>query len=192
MDRKDKKKLCCGVFILLILEIPDLVLDWDFYVEIVRTDQKVIQDNQALKLSILVFCCIASFAFVLEFINLLRNIFSSSLFFFPAVFSLITTLCEDLPQIILALYVAIIEDEHVHTNLQYAKAGFSIFEAFVRNALLIWYIFRKNQKAKVKPDDQELQDSTKAKVCVPAVTLTVGLTIMICATFIMLQLTGTI
>ena len=171
MNSKDAKKICCGIFTLIFLEIPDLVLDIDFCVEIFKTTQPQIKDSN-LRWAILLFCIFGFLFFIAEMYFLVRNLRKEVKYFLPGIFSLLGTILEDIPQIILALYVAIIEDKKV-ADVQYWKAAFAIVEASVRNIILVVYICRKYNSYK---------DVPKAKIVIAITQLFIGVAIL-CISF---------
>lgn len=93
----------------LLLEIADLILDWDFYVEVSKTD--LIGDK--VRYSILGFAIFGSILFLCTIITKFIGICDSDdddqdeeNGGCAVTLSLMSTLLEDLPQIILALIVA--------------------------------------------------------------------------------------
>ncbi|VDI66682.1 Hypothetical predicted protein [Mytilus galloprovincialis] len=127
----------CGIIFLLALEITDLVLDWDFYVEVVNTTQEPINTAKKLHTAILVFAifgtcaCVASI--LVKIVCVLRK--KDDTFF--VILSLISTWFEDFPQIILAMIVAFKSSELID-NVQVIKAGYAIVEAVILILRSMW------------------------------------------------------
>ncbi|KAK3105310.1 hypothetical protein FSP39_022235 [Pinctada imbricata] len=139
------KKICQALILIIILEVPDLVLDWDFYYEVMQSEQPEIRNATEAQRGILAFSIIGSLTFTIETMNLILVMCCDGCtYFLPGSFSLFSTLVEDIPQMALALYIAIIEETTI-TNVQFGKATFAVFEAFVRFAILIYYINKKNK-----------------------------------------------
>ena len=178
MCSKDEKKLFFGILVLVFLEIPDLVLDVDFCVQIYKTEQPQIKNNSSLWVASVFFCSIGFVTFAVELINLLCNCCRRDKYFLPGIFSLASTLAEDVPQIVIAMYVAFVEEKRI-TNVQYGKAGFAIFEALVRNIILILYIRGKNSSSK---------RTKRGKMCVAVTQLVIGVCIFICSIIIIVKL----
>ncbi|KAK3104439.1 hypothetical protein FSP39_002065 [Pinctada imbricata] len=178
---KMHKKIGYAVILLLILEVPDLALDWDFYVEVMNSNQTDIKNATEAQISILAFFIVGSVTFTIETVNLFLLIFCDGCtYFLPGCFSLLSTLIEDIPQMALALYIAIIEETTI-TNVQFGKAGFAVFEVFLRTAILIYYIHKKNQRLEKGIMFDTLIDSIKEKKWVAVVQLTFSIIILSCS-----------
>lgn len=128
----------CLFILTLILEVADLILDWDFYIEISGTD-KIEND---IKHSILGFAIFGTILFMCTFIYKFYGICNSNDYErieengkCASVLSLMSTLFEDFPQIILALYVAF-NTEDLLSPVQIAKACYGIIEPTIQ---LIFY-----------------------------------------------------
>lgn len=127
---------CCKVFrflFTLALELIDLVLDWEFYYEISKSDEV----NYEVQSFIFAFAFVGSFLFLLIVANKVElfccnengdeeeeNACSVGL-------SLLSTIIEDIPQIVLATVVALTTKELV-SPVQIAKAGYAILEPFIQ------------------------------------------------------------
>lgn len=131
----------CRTFISIALEIADLVLDWDFYAEVVATKQESIQKAKDLHYAILAFAifgtltCVSSI--LIKIYCFWKKKDDTSVF---VILSLIPTWLEDFPQIILAMIVAFKSTELI-SDVQVIKAGYTIAEAFIQIIRLVW-LFR--------------------------------------------------
>lgn len=127
---------CCKVFrflFTLALELIDLVLDWEFYYEISKTDEV----NYEVQTSILAFAVVGSFLFLLIVANKI-NLFCCNEYgddeeedACSIGLSLLSTIIEDIPQIVLAIIVALTTKELV-SPVQIAKAAYAILEPFIQ------------------------------------------------------------
>lgn len=118
----------------LLLEIADLILDWDFYVEVSKTD--LIGDK--VRYSILGFAIFGSILFLFTIITKFIGICDSDdddqdeeNGTCAVTLSLMSTLLEDLPQIILALIVAFNTKELI-SPVQIVKAVYGIGEPIIQ------------------------------------------------------------
>lgn len=141
---------CCRVFLFivtLVLEIADLILDWDFYVEVSKTD--LIGDN--IKYSILGFAIFGTFLFLLTVFTKCFGICNSDDDdqdeedgACAVRLSVISTLFEDLPQIILALIVAF-RTKDLISPVQIVKAGYGIGEPIIQLIICVCQYCRMNR-----------------------------------------------
>lgn len=133
----------------LALELIDLVLDWEFYYEISKTDEV----NYEVQISILAFAIIGSVLFVLTVANKIKlfccnkyadeeeeNACSDGL-------SILSTVIEDFPQIALATYVAFKTKELV-SLVQVVKAGYAILEPLIQIIINAVEIHKMRKKYK--------------------------------------------
>ena len=126
------------------MEIIDLVLDWDFFIEINKTEQEPIQSDEVLKLAIFVFAIIGSVTFVLEFISMCLDIRADCKYLtYSTVMSFISTWIEDFSQIVLAVRVAVLSSELI-SNVQIAKAIYAIIEATIHIGISFWQLCCKD------------------------------------------------
>ena len=143
-------KRCFWISFLFALEAADLYLDWDFYVEVNSTEQEI-QHKTELKHAILVFAIFGSITFVLGLISLYYDgtdnyehlIYSTAM-------SLISTWLEDVPQIVIAVIIAVWSSELI-SKVQIVKAGYAIFEALVHIILSCWQLFWRGNSYAEKP-----------------------------------------
>ncbi|KAK3104642.1 hypothetical protein FSP39_006963 [Pinctada imbricata] len=169
--KKLHKKICYSLILLVILEVPDLFLDWDFYIEVMNSDQPEIKNATEAQISILAFSVVGSVTFTIETMNLILVMCCDGCtYFLPGFFSLLSTLVEDIPQIALALYIAIIEETTI-TWVQYGKAGFAVFEAIIRTLILSYYIHKKNKLLETLAEIQTKDLKLKEKKWVAVVQL---------------------
>lgn len=118
----------------LLLEIADLILDWDFYVEVSQTD--LVGDK--VRYSILGFAIFGSILFLCTIITKFIGICDSDdddqeeeNGTCAVTLSFMSTLLEDLPQIILALIVAF-NTKDLISPVQIVKACYGIAEPIIQ------------------------------------------------------------
>lgn len=141
---------CCRVFLFivtLLLEIADLILDWDFYVEVSKTD--LIGDK--IRYSILGFAIFGTILFLCTIITKFIGICDSDDDdqdeedgACAVTLSLMSTLLEDLPQIILALIVAF-RTKDLISPVQIVKAGYGIGEPIIQLIICVCQYCRMNR-----------------------------------------------
>ncbi|VDH91092.1 Hypothetical predicted protein [Mytilus galloprovincialis] len=132
------------------MELIDLGLDWDFFVEVNKTDQEKIQRNDELKYSILAFAIIGSVTFILQLVAIYYDSRKNySHLTYSTTMSFISTWFEDVPQIMLAIWVASISSDLI-SNVQYIKAAYAIVEAVIHFGVSIWQLCCKSEKFKYK------------------------------------------
>ena len=135
---------------LFIMEAIDLGLDWNFHAEINSTEQKI-QHKTELRYAILGFAIFGSITFVLGLVSLFYEITKNCKHLvFCTVMSMISTWIEDFPQIVLAVIFAVWSSE-VISNVQYAKAGYAIFEASVHIMISFWQLCCRGDSYAEKP-----------------------------------------
>ena len=128
---------CSRIFLFILtlgLELADLVLDWDFYYEVHKTD--VVGNN--IKWSILAFAILGTILFLSTLVTKFCGICNSDdddqeeeNGTCAVTLSWMTLLFEDLPQIILALIVAF-QTKDLLAPVQIAKAGYGILEPIIQ------------------------------------------------------------
>ncbi|VDH91090.1 Hypothetical predicted protein [Mytilus galloprovincialis] len=102
---------------LIVMELIDLGLDWDFFVEVNKTDQEKIQRNDELKYSILAFAIIGSVTFILQLVAIYYDSRKNySHLTYSTTMSFISTWFEDVPQIMLAIWVASISSDLISNS----------------------------------------------------------------------------
>lgn len=125
---------------LILMELTDLGLDWDFFAEVDNTDQEPIRSENALKYSILSFALVGSVSIIFQLVAIVYDsIDDYSNLTFSTTMSFISTWLEDVPQIILAVWVAVISSDLI-SNVQYAKAIYAIVEALIHMGISIWQL----------------------------------------------------
>lgn len=141
-------KLCsltrCGVIAGCFLLLVDLILDWAFYSVILNTTQEGINKADNLKKAILVFAIVGILILVLIFlasiakflVNREGTLLHEKAAEILIILSAVGTWIEDLPQILMALIVAL-KAKDPFTFIQYAKAWFAI----CKDVLLITVLF---------------------------------------------------
>ncbi|CAG2204635.1 unnamed protein product [Mytilus edulis] len=135
---------------LIIMELIDLGLDWDFFVEVNKTDQEKIQSETELKYLILAFAVVGTLTFILQLVAIYYDSKQNySHLTYSITMSFISTWLEDIPQIILAIWVASISSDLI-SYVQYAKASYAILEALLHFGVTIWQLCCKKEKFKYK------------------------------------------
>lgn len=141
-------KLCsltrCGVIAGCFLLLVDLILDWAFYIVILKTTQEGINKADSLKTAILVFAIVGILILVLIFlasiakflVNREGTLFHEKAADILIILSAVGTWIEDLPQILLALIVAF-KAKDPFTFIQYAKAWFAICKSVLLITVLV-------------------------------------------------------
>lgn len=171
---------CCKVFrflFTLALELLDLVFDWVFYYEISKTDEV----NYEVRTSIIAFAVVGSVLFLLivaDKINLFccmygeeeENACSIGL-------SILSTVIEDLPQIVLAIIVALTTKELV-SPVQIAKAGYAILEPFIQIVMNAVEICKMRKKYK---------QNNGRKIC-KVIEIIISIIIMLGSIFLLVNL----
>lgn len=174
----------CLFILTLILEVADLFLDWDFYVEISRTD-KIEND---IKYSILGFAIFGTILFMCTFIYKFYGMCNSNdnerkeeNGTCASVLSLMSTLFEDLPQIILALYVAF-HTKDLLSRVQIAKACYGIAEP------IFWLIFYACHYHRIKNNSGDR--ITFSMVC-KVTEIVLSCVLIICSLVLLIDLLST-
>lgn len=141
-------KLCsltrCGVIGGCFLLLVDLILDWAFYIVIFDTTQEGINKADNLKTAILVFAIVGSLILLLIFlasiakflVNREGTLLHDKAAEILIILSAVGTWIEDLPQILMALIVAL-KAKDPFTFIQYAKAWFAICKAVLLITVLV-------------------------------------------------------
>lgn len=141
-------KLCsltrCGVIGGCFLLLVDLILDWAFYIVILDTTQEGINKVDNLKKAILVFAIVGILILVLIFlasiakflVNREGTLLHEKAAEILIILSAVGTWIEDLPQILMALIVAL-KAKDPFTFIQYAKAWFAICKSVLLITVLV-------------------------------------------------------
>lgn len=115
-------------FIVFVMALIDLILDWDFFVEVYKTDQQAIQSETALKYLILSFAIVGSITFILEVVAISYDYRKDNTHLtYITTVTFISTWIEDVPQIIMAVWVSVISSDII-SDVQYVKAIYAIIE----------------------------------------------------------------
>ena len=172
-------KRCFWISVLFALEAADLYLDWDFYVEVNSTEQEI-QHKTELRSAILAFAVVGSITFLFGLISLRYDATKNYKHLtFSTALSMISTWLEDVPQIVLAVLVAVWSSELI-SKVQIAKAGIAIGEALVHIIISVWQLrFRDNKSYSKKTSC--LKRMIKLDLCG-------GVVILLCSVFLLLEL----
>jgi hypothetical protein len=126
-----------------LLEVVDLGLDWDFYIEVDNSDQESIIRAKKMKWAILGFAIFGTMMFLATFITLIvracmkkkeGNISETLNQRAKDALTVLSFICvwfEDLPQISLAVAVAVKSTELI-SDIQLVKAWYSLAEAAIQ------------------------------------------------------------
>jgi hypothetical protein len=129
-----------------VLEIGDLILDWDFYVEVKNSDQESIIRAVDVKHAILGFAIFGTIMFFATLITLIArvcmkmkggNISETLKQRAKNVYAALAFFCvwlEDLPQIVLAVVVAVKSTELI-SGIQLVKAWYALAEAAMESTM---------------------------------------------------------
>uniref|UniRef100_A0A8W8JCU7 Uncharacterized protein n=1 Tax=Magallana gigas TaxID=29159 RepID=A0A8W8JCU7_MAGGI len=174
----DCRKLFWFLFI-LTLEFGDLVLDWEFFYEISKTDEV----NYELQTSILAFAVVGSVLFILIVANKIylfccneygnheeENAYSFGL-------SILSTFIEDLPQIVLAIFVALTTKELV-SPVQIAKSVYAIVEPCIQIVMNVVEI--RNMKKQYKQN--------KGRIICKVIEIIISVIIVLCSITLLINL----
>lgn len=153
---KGKKSImkCMTVFVVLyiilrfVLEVVDLGLDWDFYKEVADSDQESIIRAEKVKWTIFGFAVFGTVMFLITVIVFSLKIYTkrrkgkvSEEFYEKVnnVLSVLSCACiwlEDLPQIVLAVVVAVKSTELI-SDVQLVKAWYALAEAIIESTITL-------------------------------------------------------
>lgn len=162
----------------LALELIDLVLDWEFYYEVSKADEVIFE----VQVCILVFAIVGSILFVLTVANKIKlfcckrygeekeNTSSVCL-------SMLSTALEDLPQIVLAIIVALTTKELV-SPVQIAKAVYAIVEPCFQIVMNVVEI--RNMKKQYKQN--------KGRIICKVIEIIISVIIVLCSITLLINL----
>ncbi|XP_062615587.1 uncharacterized protein LOC134277286 [Saccostrea cucullata] len=129
-----------------LLDVVDLGMDWDFYIEVQHTDQESITRAVKLKRAILGFAIIGTLMFTATLLLFCikiciekrhgENKSYDDVKKAISVFSFLCTWIEDLPQIILAVIVAVKSTELI-SDIQLVKAWYALVEASLQATITL-------------------------------------------------------
>lgn len=124
------EKETCFLLFMMVSETVDLILDWDFAYEIAQSSDPNVQST---KNWILGFAIWGTFLYLTTIVFLCCDLFDSDDEEHPcmASLSLLSTVTEDMPQIVLAITVAR-HTTHLISLVQILKAVYGIIEPLVR------------------------------------------------------------
>ena len=175
---------CCSLksFVLITLlgiELVDLVLDWNFYFEVDAIEQDIPHKTE-LRYAILAVAVVGVITFFFGSISLhydarkdYKHLTCST------ALSMISTWLEDVPQIVLAVMVAVSSSELI-SKVQYVKAGYAIGEALVHIIISVWQLrFR---------DNKSYSEKTCCLKSMTILDLIAGVGVQLCSVFLLLEL----
>ena len=122
------------VILFIILEVSDLVFDWDFYIELSNSDR---YKEAPERWAVLAFALWGTVNFFLALTCLVRSVRTGKRRKWEDAVDLSTTWLEDVPQMILAAKVAVEVGEPITNWVQYTKAGLAIGEALLRCVIIL-------------------------------------------------------
>ncbi|XP_062615591.1 uncharacterized protein LOC134277290 [Saccostrea cucullata] len=137
------KSVVLNVIVRCLLEVADLILDWDFFIEVNKKDEDSIIN---VKWAILAFAIFGTVMFLTNLIAFCVRVYTkrkeeviSDEFYEGAktALSIISGICtwmEDLPQILLAVVVAVKTTDLI-SDVQLVKAWYALVEALLQIAL---------------------------------------------------------
>ena len=177
---------CCSlkrailITFLLAIELFDLGLDWEFFIEVNSTEQDIPHKTE-LKYAILAVAIIGCITFLLGLVSLYYDATKDykHLTFTTSV-SMISTWIEDVPQIVLAVIIAVSSSELI-SKVQIAKAGYAIGEALVHIIISVWQL-------RVR-DNYSYSRKTSCLKRMIILDLCGGVVILLCSVFLILELT---
>jgi hypothetical protein len=175
---------CCSpkrfflITFVLVIELVDLVLDWNFYFEVDAIKQDIPHKTE-LRYAILAFAVVGVITFIFGLFSLhydARKDYKHLTF--STALSMISTWLEDVPQIVLAVIVAVSSSELI-SKVQYAKAGYAIVEALVHIIISVWQLrFRDNSYS-------------EKTCCLKSMTILdsiAGVGVLLCSVFLLVEL----
>lgn len=127
-----------------LLELIDLILDWTFYVLLFQTNQESVSNAVNLRTAVLVFAIVGTILFLTSLLasivklvihregSLIHEKAAKSL----TILSMVRTWIEDLPQILLALFIAIKAAKPI-SFVQYVKAWYALSVATLQIMRLV-------------------------------------------------------
>lgn len=118
--------------VVLLIEAVDLACDWFFFTKLHQTDDDYITENRHIPWLALAFCVLGTLTVLFESINLGFEVFTDrGPFLYADTVSMATTWVEDVPQICLALLVAIHQKSLIHW-IQFVKVAWALVELIFR------------------------------------------------------------
>ncbi|KAK3084030.1 hypothetical protein FSP39_007050 [Pinctada imbricata] len=120
---------CVLVLQFVVLEVLDLIFDWNFYTEV--SDSKDFKEKPISR-AIFVFALWGTALFVADFICLLLVVCKGKPSKAEDIVTCLTTWTEDVPQIVMAVIVASTVGKPITGWVQYTKAALGISESIIR------------------------------------------------------------
>ncbi|KAK3085131.1 hypothetical protein FSP39_024895 [Pinctada imbricata] len=118
----------------LVLEVSDLGFDWDFYAEVSKSERF---KGDAISWAIFVFAFWGTILFMLDGGWLIIAVCDGKPSEAEDVVNCLTTWTEDIPQMIMAVYIAVLVQEPITGLVQYTKAMLAILESAIRCIIII-------------------------------------------------------
>ena len=122
------------VILFVVLEVSDLVFDWEFFAELSNSDR---YKEAPLRWAVLAFALWGTVNFVLALCALVYSVRRRERHKFEDLIDISATLLEDVPQMIMAAIVAVEEGEPITNWVQYTKAILAIVEALLRCIIIL-------------------------------------------------------
>ena len=122
------------VILFLILELSDLIFDWDFYAELSNSER---YSEAPLRWAVLVFALWGTVNFVLSFVCLVYSVRTGKRRKWEDAIDISATWFEDVPQMVMAAIVAVEVGEPITNWVQYTKATLAIAEALLRCIIIL-------------------------------------------------------
>ena len=136
----------------IIMEIIDLIVDWVFFSEIYKYEGRQLEDVDSVEWAILTFAIIGTILFIIQITTLWHEINGKKESYTKTtVVTFISTCIEDLPQMILAIIVAVKTSEEISV-VQKVKSFYGIVEAFIHVVVCITTLCRGRYKSKGNGD----------------------------------------
>ncbi|XP_060072682.1 uncharacterized protein LOC132552517 [Ylistrum balloti] len=142
-------------FVVMALNAVDMIADWLLFRDIFQIQEGLVYGppDNAITYSLLTFSIIGTFTFVFEVVNLWWEIYRKNPWINADLASAVTIWIEDIPQIIINLFIALCREEAI-SYFQLVKASVIIASIIIRIIVsLIHYCSKKNLA--------ELNDHTK-------------------------------
>ena len=127
----------------IVLEVTDFIFDWDFYIELNNSERYY---KTTLTLCVLIVAILGTLNFAFASVCLVYSVKTRKRHRLEDFLDCITTWFEDVPQMVIAVIVAIDVREPITNWVQYTKAGLAIFEAVLRCAIIFVTCCCQNRK----------------------------------------------
>lgn len=153
LNRMRNEDTNCWIFFMIVSETIDLILDWDFVYEINKSSENVDEISKQLIRWFAIWGTILYFLTVVSLCCDLCNDEDKENPCSPSL-SLLSTVTEDFPQIILAIVVAR-HTTHLISLVQIAKAVYGLIEPFIRAVKIS--AERENSKKKFSTESHDYE-----------------------------------